>query len=232
MRRVLLVDDARLFVELQGTTLSRAAIERHVVPAGHDWRPVARSFRPDLIVVDDGEFPPEAFEWIREYRGSAGHAAVIVLVGNPLSRAAALEAGADGFVPRPVARWLLAETLAGLGCGALRRAARRGVDLGVTLELAAEFDLRPLTGRCSDLSVGGARLQLNRPAAARARGSLRFSELEGLAPLPVEVVHGGTSAGVMFLLDGFVARAELARLVRRAGERRRVAIEAAARDAR
>ena len=65
MTRVLIVDDVRLLTEIRSTPLGRAAVEVALLRAGDDIVAAARASRPDVVVLEEGEFFPEAFEACR-----------------------------------------------------------------------------------------------------------------------------------------------------------------------
>ncbi len=217
MIRVLLVDDARLLAEVEGTMLGRDSFEISVAHGSSDLARVARDTRPAVVVLGEGESCPDALDLCREIRRHpATRAASIIYIGMGLNRERARQAGADVFVPRPFTRRELREAFHRVLRLRDRIATRRRVDLPVELLLGDDV----VRGDCRDLSLSGAFLVTERRLAPGERGTLRFSAGGRAFQLGVEVVRAGKGSngedgvGVAFLALEPDTGAYLSRFVR------------------
>jgi len=152
MIRVLLVDDARLFLELERSFLRRTGCEVLTAASGEDALRKARSRRPDIVVLDANMPGMSGIECCRalkddpETRGVA-----VILVSSSLDYPECMRAGADGFVPRPVTRSGLTEAIR--DHVELTERGHRRVRVG--LEVAYRHGERLGTGVTKDLGAGG-----------------------------------------------------------------------------
>ncbi len=223
MRRVLLVDDARLLAELEGTPLGRSSCERRLLRPEQDAVELARSFQPELILLRDGESCPDAVDACRRLKDEADTATIpLLFIGVGLDRDRVDRLGADLFLPRPVRRAELREALRRLLPALDRSAERRAVDLGVVLELGR----RRVEARCYDLSLSGAFVVAEAALETGERGEVGFVDPERELRLSFEVVREGAGRekqdghGLRFVGLDALTRGMLARFVRWAGERR------------
>lgn len=235
MRRVLLCDDARLLAELEGTALGRSGLTLCRLAPGEDAVAISRQFQPDLIVLEEGDFCPDAFDTVRRLRADESLRSVpLIFIGLSLNRTRLLACGVDVFLPIPISRAELRHALERAAGLADRAALRRQVELEATLDVEPEPPQRVI---CLDLSASGALLDVAAPPAigATARLSLRAGRQELQLPLQV-VRHAGptadgrTSIGVQFLGLDLAQCALLARFVRKAGERRHEQLQPAPRE--
>lgn len=217
MIRVLLVHDARLLAEIEGTMLGRASFEITVTDGSGEIARLADDLRPAVVVLGEGESCPDALDVCRAIRRSATtRSASIIYIGMGLNRERALQAGADVFIPRPLTRLELREAFHRVLRLRDRIAARRRVDLPVELLLGDEI----VTGTCRDLSLSGAFIVTGRQLQPGEQGTLRFSAGGRAFHLEVEVVRSGagssgeTGIGVQFLELGADTGAYLSRFVR------------------
>jgi len=233
MTRVLIVDDVRLLTEIRSTPLGRAAVEVALLRAGDDIVAAARASRPDVVVLEEGEFFPEAFEACRRLGDDPETAAIPVLyIGLSLHRERCAARGVAEFLPKPATRRDLDQAVRRLLSGRARRGARRVVDVSCVLEQGGTR----LAGRCIELSLDGAFVRFDGPPRDMP-GVLILPN--GARPIEVasEVVRGGEGRGgergwgLRFLPLGVETTAHLARFVRAAAERRGQAVEAPAPDA-
>jgi DNA-binding response OmpR family regulator len=232
MTRVLIVDDVRLLAEIRATPLGRASVETSLLRAGDDAVAAARASRPDLVVLEEGECYPEAFEACRRLGDDPDTATIPVLyIGLPLHRERCAARGVAEFLARPATHRDLDQAVRRL----LRDSARRGTRRVVAVPCAFEQDGARIPARCLELSLDGAFVRLEGEPAA---GPGRLLLPNGTRPIevPAEVVRagpgrGGPGWGLRFLPFGIETTAQLARFVRSAAERRGQAVDAATPDA-
>ncbi len=188
MTRVLVVDDARLLAEVEGTPLERSNFEISVTAPTADIARVAEEVQPAVVILGEGESCPDALDVCRQLRANPATRAVgIIYIGMGLNRERAREAGADVFVPRPFTRLELREAFLRVLRLRDRIASRREVDLPVELQFGDEL----VRGVCRDLSLSGAFLVSERPLVPGEQGTLRLEVGGRLVELPVEVVREG-----------------------------------------
>jgi CheY-like chemotaxis protein len=219
MQRLLLVDYARSIAELEGTPLARREIVRTRLAHSLELIEQARQLKPDLVLIEEGEFCPEAFDAARQLaREPALEQTTIVYAGNPLARARVLATGVDLFLSRPVTARALCDMLERNTTLRQRLAARRAVD--EPAELCWDGHPRQAV-HVVDLSHSGARIVAAEPTSAAQRGQLRLISLSRAGGLPVEWVRS-TSDGCAVRFEGLKPseRAMVSRFMRRASERR------------
>lgn len=224
MTRVLLVDDARLLAELEGTPVDRSSVEMKVLGPDQDFLAAAAEWCPDVIILGEGEFCPAAFETCLQLkRAPATRSIPVIYFGLGLHRDRCLDAGANLFIPRPVTRRDLRHALLEAVPLTERTAARRKVDLPVIWVGPSGAT----GGRCRDLSLSGAFVLLTDSPPPGQRGNLQFRAGSRRFDLEAEVVRqgpgpGGQPAGhgLRFVKIDAETGAFLSRFVRTAREQR------------
>ncbi len=220
MHRVLLVDDARLLAELEGTALGRRSLARRVVSRDADLLAESLALRPDLIVLEEGEFCPDALDATRQLAAHPVTCSIPILyVGSPLHRDRVAELGVRAFVSRPVSRRGLREALSSSGLLHDRASVRRHVELPAQF-FPDEGDAQPC--RCLDLSLGGAFLDLVPSLDPGSRGRLVIDAAPRRIDLRATVVRCAGGYGIQFEPLALAEAVFFSRFVRRAGERRQV----------
>ncbi len=226
MTRVLLVDDARLMAELEGTALGRSSFELVPVRAGEDIVALAARLLPDVILLRNGESFPDALEACRALESDPVTREIpVVYIGLGLHRQRYLSAGVKVFIPRPVTRHELQEAMRHVLRLRDRVALRRRVRLPVRLLV----DQRVIEGRSVNLSITGALLDLCRRIDPGQCGTLCFTAAGREVELAAEVVRYGPGpgidrgVGVRFVGIDAHTVAWLSRFVRTEGERRAAA---------
>ncbi len=233
MTRVLIVDDVRLLAEIRATPLGRAAVEVALLRPGDDAVVRARASRPDIVVIEEGEFFPEAFDACRSLGDAPDTAGIPVLyIGLSLHRERCIECGVAEFLSKPVTRHDLEQAVRRLLSGSARRGARRVVDVPCELQQ----DGAGFAGRCVELSLDGAFVRFDAPPHGRP-GVLVFQNGARPIEVAIEIIREGEGRGgergwgLRFLPLGVEASAQLARFMRAAAERRGHAIGTTAPDA-
>lgn len=217
--RVLVMNDARLLAELEGTLLGRASLEVQVAPAGGDLAGLALAWKPGVVVLGDGEACPDPVGTCRRIRNHPATASTaVIFVGVAFLAERAREAGASEFLPRPATRGELKRSLARQLPLLDRAARRRALDRSATI--AHNGDVHAV--RCLDISLSGALVVA--PASSSSSPSepevLLRVELEGRQlELPAEIVRqapraGGVALGLRFTDVDDKTRVFLARVAR------------------
>jgi two-component system alkaline phosphatase synthesis response regulator PhoP len=159
MKRVLVVEDELKIARLVRDYLHRAGFEVLEAPDGPAGLSVARSERPDMIVLDLGLPGMDGLDVLRELRGGSAVPIIVLTARDDESdRIVGLELGADDYVTKPFSpkelvariRAVLRRADATLGGGELVRSGSLEIDIpkrrvtvgGAEVELTAtEFDL-------------------------------------------------------------------------------------------
>ena len=113
-RRVLVVDDAPEFIEILVPVLEREGYCTEVARDGEDAIETARSFSPDVIVLDLGLPKLDGVEVCRKVRAfSDAYVLMLTARGDEVDRVVGLEVGADDYMTKPFsARELVARVRA------------------------------------------------------------------------------------------------------------------------
>ncbi|MFN7965495.1 MAG: PilZ domain-containing protein [Acidobacteriota bacterium] len=218
MHRVLLVDDARLLAELEGTALARRSLVRRIVSRDADLLAEALALRPELIVLEEGEFCPDALDAARRLASHPVTRSIPVLyIGSPLHRERAVDLGVRAFAARPVTRRALREALDSSGLIVDRSSVRRVVDMPARLRFD---DGEMVSGRCIDLCLGGALLEFDLDLELGSSGSLFIDTMPTQIQLRATLIRGGSGYGTRFDPLPLSDAVHFSRFVRRAGERR------------
>ncbi|MBI3297656.1 MAG: response regulator [Elusimicrobia bacterium] len=105
MKRILVVDDDRLMVEFISLCLERASYSVETAFNGVDGLAKAKSFKPDLLVLDLMMPDMHGFDVCEELRREGGPAGLKILISSGKSyevdKKAAKRLGADGFITKP-----------------------------------------------------------------------------------------------------------------------------------
>jgi DNA-binding response OmpR family regulator len=103
-KRVLLVDDQPDVAEMIGLVLKMDGYECRAAETGHEALEVARTFDPDVVILDIGLPDLSGYDVARALRQRAGSRPYLVALtgwGQPLDRARAFEAGFDKHLLKP-----------------------------------------------------------------------------------------------------------------------------------
>ena len=116
MRRVLLVDDNERFLSLSRDFLESECEGVEVIGtagSGREALGFIQEAQPDLLIIDLAMPDMSGLELTEEVRGLLPGASIIILTlfDSPRHRTAAIEAGADAFVPKTEMDILLPSTI-------------------------------------------------------------------------------------------------------------------------
>jgi two-component system OmpR family response regulator len=101
--KLLVVDDEPNIVELLSASLRFAGFEVAAAANGADALQLARTFRPDLLVLDVMMPEMDGFELVRRLRGDGGRTPVLFLTARDATedKVTGLTLGADDYVTKP-----------------------------------------------------------------------------------------------------------------------------------
>jgi two-component system alkaline phosphatase synthesis response regulator PhoP len=107
-KRILLVDDSQLFLELEGTFLKRSGYRVFTARSGREALEMARTHRPHLILLDLRMPDMEGDECCREIKSDPDlkDACILMLTAreHQEDRERCIEAGCDGYLTKTSAR--------------------------------------------------------------------------------------------------------------------------------
>lgn len=155
-RTVLLVDDVRLFLEMQKEFLQNSSVQIMTAQNGIEALEAIRSRRPSLVVMDIEMPRMDGISCCRTLKGAPETASIPVVMvtakGDDYSQEECRAAGCDAFLTKPLNRSLFLETAGRFLTAIDRREKRRPANLPGTLRS------RGITAPCivEDLSMGGA----------------------------------------------------------------------------
>jgi uncharacterized protein (TIGR02266 family) len=175
--RILLVDDVRLFRELEKVYLRRHACEVLTADSGEAALQVAAVETLHLIVLDDQMPGLGGIDTSRRLNAQPRTANVPVLMtSNPGLESGCLQAGADGFVGKPILQSEFISKVRQLLPHLEERANERAF---VSIEVEVEVGGRTIRGDSRDLSVSGMFIKSAAEVSLGDRVRLRF-QLQGL----------------------------------------------------
>ena len=101
--RLLVVDDEPNILELLSASLRFAGFDVATATNGTDALAVARTFAPDLLVLDVMMPGMDGFEVVRELRGDGTHTPVLFLTARDATddKVTGLTLGGDDYVTKP-----------------------------------------------------------------------------------------------------------------------------------
>ncbi len=186
-KRILVVDDVKLFRDLVRVVLGGSGYEVATAASGAEALEVARQRPPDLVLLDlympgmDGEAT------CRAIRGDPRLAEVPVIIvtsgGQAREVARCVEAGCDDYVLKPIRRGPLLRKITGLVDE--RAFERVRVPLGVPVEYAATPACPVVPGRAVNISAGGIFVETADPQGWGRDLALSFALPEAGLPLAV-----------------------------------------------
>ena len=179
--KILLVDDVRLFLELEKTFLRRVVCEILTASSGEEALEVLRLERPALIVLDDQMPGIGGLETCRRIKSDPDLRSTIVLMASsPGLEPACWDAGADGFVAKPIVQQGFIERIRSF-LPALQL--RRNERAFVRLEVEAWIGDSVIRTSSRDLSTTGIFIKTDHPAFPGQSVKLRFNLPGAAAPI-------------------------------------------------
>jgi two-component system OmpR family response regulator len=161
--RVLVVDDERSLAELLGRVLGHEGWDVEVALSGLAAVRVARTFRPDAVVLDIGMPDIDGLEVLRRLRATNPAVCVVFLTARDSveDRIAGITAGGDDYVTKPFS---LEEVLARVR-GVLRRAGMTRQATTTLLcvgDLSIDEDAREVRRGADEIDLTGTEFELLR----------------------------------------------------------------------
>lgn len=223
MPRILVIDDPALLSKLDGTFIRRAGFALTPFRNGEEVLRLAREQRPDLVILDIEMSPPDGLETLRRLRAEPALAdAPILMLGAARHREAAMEAGVDGYLARPITQALLLAQIRAIVSLPERTNHRLPVGFRVTCSSGEDS----FVAFAKDISSTGLFLKAARPPDVGTRITLSFrlpgargEEIESEAEVVRRVGPGGDNhsaggAGLRFVSLPAGTRIAIGRFIR------------------
>jgi len=208
-KRLLLVDDAELFLELERTFLQRTGYQIYAARSGQEALRIAREARPDLVLLDLNMPGMDGDEVCREIKDDTSlkdiHVIMVTARGRDEDRVRCIEAGCDGYLTKPINRVAL------LACvqQALNERVRSLPRVPIALDVRwTTADGRSGAGHTLNLSAGGLFVLCETPLARGTPHTVELTLPASPAPfrLPAEVVWNTIGLRQGALTPGFGLR--------------------------
>lgn len=179
--KVLLVDDVRLFLEFERTFFERTGCQILTASSGDECIELARSEKPHIILLDY-EMPEkkgDAVCRILKADERTKHIPILIVTtyGSEETRQRCMEAGATGFVAKPISGKELLERVVGILQIPYRVFLRMPLQIEIALEAAGIK--RKAQGFSEDLSETGMLVEVSEYVARGSKVTLHF-DLPGM----------------------------------------------------
>jgi CheY-like chemotaxis protein len=118
--RVLVVDDDDAVADSMSMLLQINGHDVRVAASGRAALEIARSFRPQVVLLDIGLQGMDGYEVARQLRAEQGEAIRLIAVtgyGDEEARSLSVAAGFDQHLVKPVSPDIIFALLAEIGCG-------------------------------------------------------------------------------------------------------------------
>jgi CheY-like chemotaxis protein/Tfp pilus assembly protein PilZ len=162
-KNLLIIDDVELFIQLQISHLGRKRFDIHTASNGNLGIEMARSIKPDLILLDLLMPDINGDQVCRILKGDPDTSSIpIVLVSSGTregSRAIIDSSGCDGLIFKPVRRDLLLSVVESL----LKTNTRSFERVEVSIPCTVTMDEREHHGTIHSLGSTGVFVEVNRP---------------------------------------------------------------------
>jgi uncharacterized protein (TIGR02266 family) len=179
-QRILLVDDVRVFRELERTFLKRTGYEILTASTGLEALEKARTYHPKLILLDlcmPGMDGAECCEQIKNDPDLKDIQVIIVSTrGQDDDRARCIEAGCDGYLTKPITRTELLKRIQRALYVEVRQTSRLPISIKVAYRVKDGPEQRGVT---LTISAGGMFVVTQEPPQVGAPLKLAF-ELPGV----------------------------------------------------
>src|SRR5262245_29494298 len=158
-KKILLVDDANLFLELEKRLFKDTGSELIIARSGTEALKVIGQNPPDIVLLDH-EMPDISGDKVCaaiKSNARTAHIPVIMVTafGNPERLEACQRAGCDDFLTKPITRNILQEKIVQL----LKIPKRRAIRILVRVRKDSDPDAVPAFGTSLDLSVTGMKVR-------------------------------------------------------------------------
>jgi CheY-like chemotaxis protein len=208
-KTVLIVDDVELFIQLEISHLGRKRYDIHTAGNGNQGLEMARSLKPDIILLDLVMPDMNGDQVCRILKGDPDTSSIpIVLVSSGTrehSRSVIDSSGCDGLIFKPVRRDLLLSVVESL----LKTNTRSFERVDVLIPCTAKMEEQGYKGTIHSLSSQGIFIELGRPMIRGDMMEVKFKlpDVETNISVRAGAVtwcgllrdEGPTGAGVQFL---------------------------------
>jgi CheY-like chemotaxis protein len=223
-KKLLIVDDVELFIQLQIAHLGHKRFDIHTASSGSMGLEAARALKPDLILLDLLMPDMTGDKVCRILKGDPETSSIpVVIVSSGTrehSRSIIELSGCDGLLFKPVRRDLLLAVVENL----LKTNTRLFKRVDVSIPCTVTLDEKKHSGIIHCLSSTGAFVEIRHPVIRGDLLELKFSLSETDSPVKVRagavVWHGSlrenrpAGAGVEFLTISAESRNKIEELVR------------------
>ncbi len=173
--KVLLVDDVRLFLELEKTFFRRQGCEIYTATAGPEALDLAHREKPDLVVLDLYLPEMDGLEVLKRIRSDEELKKINVIIvsvsGKEEDIQACKRAGCDAYLTKPITQKMLLDTAAQL----LRIPQRIDIRIWVEIEIEGFRDGEKFYGQSDNISIGGIYVKSDKEFPLSTSVNLRFS---------------------------------------------------------
>lgn len=173
--KVLLVDDVRLFLELEKTFFRRQGCEIFTTTAGPEALDLAHKEKPDLLVLDLYLPEMDGLEVLKRIRSDEELKKIKVIIvsvsGKEEDIQACKRAGCDAYLTKPITQKMLLDTSAQL----LRIPQRIDIRIWVEIEVEGFQDGEKFYGQSDNISIGGIYIKSDKEFPTGTSVNLRFS---------------------------------------------------------
>lgn len=173
--KVLLVDDVRLFLELEKTFFRRQGCEIFTATTGTEALTVVSKERPDLVVLDLSLPEMDGLEVLKRIRANEQLHGIKIIIASVSGEEEDIknckEAGCDAYLTKPVTQRVLLDTAARI-LGIPQR-----VDIRIWIEMQVEGskDGDKFYGQSDNISIGGIYVRCEKEFVIGAHINLCFT---------------------------------------------------------
>jgi len=181
--KVLLVDDVRLFLELEKTFFRRQGCEIFTATTGTEALTVVHKEKPDLVVLDLSLPEMDGLEVLKRIRASEMLRGIKVIIASVSGEEEDIknckEAGCDAYLTKPVTQRVLLDTAARI-LGIPQR-----VDIRIWIEMQVEGSTNGsiFYGQSDNISIGGIYVRCERDFPIGSQIALGFTLPDENEPL-------------------------------------------------
>jgi CheY-like chemotaxis protein len=174
-KKILLVDDTKLFLELEKNFLKLSPVRILTASSGEEALEIARSEHPDLIFMDIHMPGMGGVACCREMKSDSTLRTIPIVMVSSCGKEEDVEqcrkAGCDGYVTKPVDRRLFLEKARTY----LDSIERRGVRIPCRMTVSCKVNGHALRAESADLSIGGAYLAAEQSVVENTELTIAFT---------------------------------------------------------